>query len=179
MAQDIKSEVEKRLQQKQKSKDFKDIGRVDNTRKELAAYRLINVDNLDELEQDKVIAFNMVKKENVWKPYDIVQEKEKGVSSGAAYLKVKIRESLPAKPKDSEAYRKAYVTALTTIQNEFESCKTIDDIRNVTSAWYKLNPYNYTLKFVGGIPESITEEQFNKDYLNKNYYFRFTKIFEE
>lgn len=179
MAQDIKSEVEKRLQQKQKSKDFKDIGRVDNTRKELAAYRLINIDNLDELEQDKVIAFNMVKKENVWKPYDIVQEKEKGVSSGAAYLKVKIRESLPAKPKDSEAYRKAYVTALTTIQNEFETCKTIDDIRNVTSAWYKLNPYNYTLKFVGGIPESITEEQFNKDYLNKNYYFRFTKIFEE
>jgi hypothetical protein len=71
--QDLKEQVEKRLQEQQSSKEFKDVGRVAQTRKEKSAFRLINSKMLVDLEDDAVMAYNMVKKENVWKEIDIQQ----------------------------------------------------------------------------------------------------------
>ncbi len=171
MASSIKERVESKLKEAQKSKTFKDIGRVANTKKELAAFRLINIDNLDELEQDKVVAFNMVKKEAVWIPIDLYKEKEKGTTPGAAFLKVKIREYLPAKPKDGEGYRKAYVTALTTLQNDLAPLLTIEEIKTLVDSYFKLDVYDYSKKFIGNVPDSITREDFIQKYKEKTYRF--------
>lgn len=82
--EEIKLEVENKLKAAQSNKEFKDIGRVQQTKKEKAAYRFITSNMLQELEQDEVMAYNMVKKENVWKEIDVAAEKANGVSSGAA-----------------------------------------------------------------------------------------------
>jgi hypothetical protein len=179
MESTIKQEVEKKLQDKQKSKEFKDVGRVSNTRKELAAYRLVNIENLNDLEQDKVIAFNLVKKENVWKPIDIASEKEKGTSPGAAYLKVEIRKSLPAKPKDGEGFRKAYVLGLTTLQNDLEPCRNIEEIYNLLNKYRSFNVYDFTINFVEALPEGMSKEAFEETAKKRLGYFRVSKALTE
>jgi hypothetical protein len=179
MESTIKQEVEKKLQDKQKSKEFKDVGRVSNTRKELAAYRLVNIENLNDLEQDKVIAFNLVKKENVWKPIDIASEKEKGTSPGAAYLKVEIRKSLPAKPKDGEGFRKAYVLGLTTLQNDLEPCRNMEDILNLCNKYRSFNVYDFTINFVEALPEGMSKEAFEETAKKRLGYFRVSKALTE
>jgi len=179
MESTIKQEVEKKLQDKQKSKEFKDVGRVSNTRKELAAYRLVNIENLNDLEQDKVIAFNLVKKENVWKPIDIASEKEKGTSPGAAYLKVEIRKSLPAKPKDGEGFRKAYVLGLTTLQNDLEPCRNIEEIYNLLNKYRSFNVYDFTINFVEALPEGMSKETFEETAKKRLGYFRVSKALTE
>jgi hypothetical protein len=55
------------------------------------------------------MAYNMVKKDNVWSPIDVQAQKESGVTSGAAFLKVKLREAVPTRPKDERGMRKSYV----------------------------------------------------------------------
>lgn len=179
MESTIKQKVEKKLQDKQKSKEFKDVGRVSNTRKELAAYRLVNIDNLKDMEQDSVVAFNMVKKENVWKLVDVASEKEKGTSPGAAYLKVEIRKSLPAKPKDSEGFRKAYVLALTTLQNDLEPCRTIEEIYNLCNKYRSFNVYDFTINFVETLPEGMSKESFEEIAKKRIGYFRVSKALTE
>lgn len=52
----IKEQVEQRLQEKQSNREFKDIGRVAQTKKEKAAFRLINSKVLTDLEDDAVMA---------------------------------------------------------------------------------------------------------------------------
>ena len=137
--QSLKDKVEERLQNQQASKEFKDIGRVQQTRKEMAAYKLITGSVLDQLEQDSVMAYNMVKKENVWPEIDIKAEKEKGVNSGAAYLKVKIREGVPTRPKDDKNKRASYVTFLELLQSDLTGCFTVKDIEELTKKYENLS----------------------------------------
>ena len=96
----IKEEVEQRLQQQQANKEFKDVGRVAQTKKEKSAYKIISSTLLRDIELDPVMAFNMIKKDTVWLPIDVQAERDRGNTSGAVYFKVKLRESLPAKPKN-------------------------------------------------------------------------------
>lgn len=128
---DIKEEIEQRLQKQQASKEFKDIGRVAQTRKEKSAFRLINSKILTDLEDDSVMAYNMVKKENVWTPIDIKEERERGVSSGALYMKVKLREAVPTRPKDDRYARERYVAFLENLQNDLLECFTYDQVTSL------------------------------------------------
>jgi hypothetical protein len=134
----IKTQVEERLVKQQESKEFKDIGRVANTKKEKSAYRLISSSILSQLEEDSVMAYNMVKKDNVWQPIDVNLEKERGVSSGAAYLKVKIREALPTRPKDEKQKRAAYVMFTEILQKDLFNCFTVKSIEDLVSSYKNL-----------------------------------------
>lgn len=125
----IKEQIEQRLQSQQASKEFKDVGRVAMTKKELSAYKYINISTLDDLEKDAVMARDRVKKDAVWLPYDVNLERESGVSSGAAYLKVKIRESVPTRPKDNEFSRGVYVLFLSILQEKFVEFKRVEQFK--------------------------------------------------
>jgi hypothetical protein len=137
MATDIKQEIEERLKAQQEGKEYKDIGRVANTKKERAAYRLISSKMLTDLEQDEVMAYNMVKKENVWPAYNVQELKDKGNSSGCAFMKVKIRESVPGRPANSASKRSAYVHFLELLVSDLDKCYTYEDVRNLMDQYYK------------------------------------------
>lgn len=135
----LKEKVEERLIEQQKSKEFKDVGRVAQTKKEKSAYRLISSSVLSDLEQDPIMAYNMVKKDNVWQPIDVNLEKEMGVSSGAAFLKVKIREALPARPKDKAKEREAYVHFIESLVSELSKCYSVNDIEKLREYYQKMS----------------------------------------
>lgn len=129
----IKEQVEQRLQEQQASKEFKDVGRVAQTKKERSAYKLITSKILTDLEEDSVMAYNMTKKENVWVEIDVKAEKDRGVTSGATYLKVKIREAVPTRPKDDKGTRKAYVLFLEDLQTRLFNCFNVGQISELVS----------------------------------------------
>lgn len=133
----IEELVEERLQQKQANKEFKDVGRVANLKKTKAAYKLIDISNLSEIEKDEVQAFNIVKKDLVWQPIDVSSEKERGVTSGAAFLKVKIREAVPTKPENSKSKRESYVLFLTKLQGDLLECYSIEQIKELSEKYLK------------------------------------------
>lgn len=130
----VKQEVERRLQAQQEKKEFKDVGRVAMTRKEKSAFKLISEQILSDLELDRVMAYNMVKKDLVWSPIDIEAEKQRGTTPGAAYLKVKIREAVPTRPDDRPDRRQSYVIFLTKLQQELQNCFTVDQVRSLCSS---------------------------------------------
>jgi hypothetical protein len=133
----IEELVEERLQQKQANKEFKDVGRVANLKKTKAAYKLIDISNLSEIEKDEVEAFNIVKKDLVWLPIDVNSERERGVTSGAAFLKVKIRESVPTKPENSRAKRESYVLFLNKLQGDLLECYNVEQIKELSDKYLK------------------------------------------
>lgn len=145
----IKEQVEERLQKQQANKEFKDIGRVANSRKEKSAFKIVSSKLLSNLELDGVMAYNMVKKENVWKEIDVNAEREKGVTSGGAYLKVKIRESLPTRPKDSPSARQSYVAFTEFLQTSLAQCYNVEDIRKFSDKVYsRLSLSEFLIAFI-------------------------------
>lgn len=143
----IHEEVEERLQKAQANKEFKDIGRVADLKKTKAAYRIISFNDLFELEKDEVAAFNTIKKDLVWQPIDVNSERDRGVTSGAAFLKVKIRESVPTKPDNSKQKRQAYVSFLTKLQSDLIECYNVDQIERLAYKYAKL-PMNEIIAYV-------------------------------
>lgn len=135
---DIQQQVEERLKAQQESKEYKDIGRVAHTKKEKAAYRLISSKVLTDLEQDEVMAYNMVKKDNIWPAYNVLELKEKGNSSAAAFMKVKIRESVPTRPDNTKAKRSSYVHFLELLIADLDQCNTLDQINDLMEQYYKM-----------------------------------------
>src|SRR6185295_16063200 len=110
MEVDLHLKVEERLRRKQEAKVFKDTqGRVSGTRKEMAAYKMVVLADLENIEKDETTAIELVKKDKVYPRIDVVKEQEKGCSAGAAFLKVKLREYYGAKPPNNAAKRKVYV----------------------------------------------------------------------
>ena len=134
----IKQEVEQRLLDAQQNKEFKDIGRVAQTRKERSAYKLISGTMLRDLELDQVMAYNMVTKENVWQPIDVQAEKERGASSGATFIKVKIREAVPKRPKDDKNKRAGYVLFLELLQKDFSICMNVSEIEELIKSYNEM-----------------------------------------
>lgn len=169
----IKEQVEERLQKQQANKEFKDVGRVAQTRKEKSAFKLISSKILSEIELDGVMAYNMVKKENVWKEIDVNAEKEKGVTSGGAYLKVKIRESLPTRPKDSASARQSYVAFIEFIQTSLAQCFNVEDIRKFSDKVYSnLTLDEFFVAFINPDYGSLSDEEKNDftENLKRNNY---------
>ncbi len=142
----IKEQVEQKLQAQQTNKEFKDVGRVAQTRKEKSAYKLISGQVLNQLEDDAVMAFNMVKKENVWPEINVDEERNKGVTAGAAYLKVKIRESVPTRPKDEKAKRATYVLFLEKFQLDLLECYNVAQIKSLADTYRNL-PIHQTIGY--------------------------------
>jgi hypothetical protein len=130
--------VEKRLREKQKNKEFKDTAtRIGGSKKELAAYKVVNKENLGELEKDAINAFQKVNKNTVYPKVDIAAEKENGVSSGAIFLKIKIRESISANPPNSADARKLYVSLIETLTDVLSACNTVDEIVEYLSSMFR------------------------------------------
>lgn len=126
----IDDEVEDYLQNKQKNKEFRDAGeRVGGSRKERAAYAaLITSKDLESLEKDSVTAMEMVVKDKVFPKIDVDKEIENGVSSGAAYLKVKLREVYPSKPKyNTPESREIFVKFAEYMSSYFDNCFLLQD----------------------------------------------------
>jgi len=158
--ENIQEQIEQRLQDQQKNKEFKDVGRVAQTRKEKMAYKLISSSVLSTLEQDPIMAFNMVKKDNVWPEINIQQERERGVNSGALYLKVKIREAAPTKPKDDKDKRALYVRFLEMLQNDLIECYTVNDIAKLAESYRSLPMEKVIGYFIN--PEYLTADEETK-----------------
>ena len=189
-SQDIKKQVEERLKAQQEGKEFKDIGKVAYTRKELAAFRLISSKLLKDLEQDPTMAFNMVKKDNVWPPYNIQELKDKGVSSGAAYLMVKIREAVPTKPANSPNKRATYVHFLELMIADLSTCMTYEDVEKVVESYkkftldriieYFVDPSFLTFKMSDDKRQEIlSKAESDPQYRRLTYSGTFKKLLEE
>ena len=134
----IQEKVEQRLQEAQANKEFRDVGRVADLKKTKAAYRLIDMGNLSEIELDEVQAYNIVKKDLVWQPIDVNAEREKGATAGAVWLKMKIREGVPTKPDNNKNKRAAYVMFLTKLQGDLTECYNVQQIEDLAKKYKKL-----------------------------------------
>lgn len=132
---DIRTAVEERLAAKQLAKEFKDssTGRVSGTRKESAAYKMILITDLDKIEQDNSAAIALVKKDKVFAKWDIPAQQELGVSAGAAFLKVKLRENYGSQPPNSSQKRKIYVGYVQVLINKFANVITVDEFQKVSA----------------------------------------------
>ena len=94
----VRAKVEAKLRAAQENKEFKDTERIGGSKKEKAAYKHILSSDLAEIEKDEATAIELVKKDKVYPKVDIPGEQAKGTSGGAAYLKVKMRESFSSTP---------------------------------------------------------------------------------
>lgn len=175
----IKEEVEQRLQSQQANKEFKDIGRVAQTKKEKSAYKIISSKLLTEIELDPVMAYNMIKKDNVWGAIDINQEREKGVTSGGAFLKVKIRESAPTRPKDDVTHRAIYVRFLEKLQSDLSECFNVQQVIEVSDKYRSLKVEDVISNFM--FPEYETADESRKaeikSIISKNSNLRIAMIY--
>jgi len=126
----IKDKVSEILKKKQESKEFKDTNIVGYTKKYKRNYDIVNSNNLSEIEDDPINAYKQVEKSKVWQEYNIEEQKEKGYSSGATYLKVKCRESLSSRPFDSKDARNVYVTNIERLKIILEGCFTAKSVED-------------------------------------------------
>lgn len=184
----ITSKVEQYLSDKQAGKEFKDTeNRVGGTRKEKAAYKMVLKSDLEALELNPELAIDLVKKDKVYPEIDVQAEIDKGTSSGAAYLKKKLREYFPSTPEENTAIaRKIYVEYADYIYNLTKDAVTVDDvlekfntaIREIKEFLYKVvNPdfyarhqerkriHNERLEFYKRMIEDANKE-FSDYYLN-------------
>ena len=122
----IHEEVEKRLREAQASKTFKDSDiRIGGSRKEQAALRKIlrfGLGDLNEAEKSlgEVATIQFVKKDKVFPVFSAKQQLDQGVTSGAAFLKMKMREAYPSKPSViNAASRRLYVGYANMLFDEF------------------------------------------------------------
>ena len=126
MSDKVKDKVSEILKKKQESKEFKDTDVVSYTKKYKRNYDIVNSNNLSEIEDDPINAYKQVEKSKVWQEYNIEEQKEKGYSSGATYLKVKCRESLSSRPFDSKDARNVYVTNIENLKTILDGCFTAE-----------------------------------------------------
>lgn len=157
--QKIKEQVEERLQSQQANKKFKDVGRVSQTKKERSAYKLISGQILNQLEEDSVMAYNMVKKENVWLEVNVEKERGNGTTSGATYLKVKLREAIPSRPKDDKSKRAIYVLFLEMLQKDLEQCFCVAQITALVNKYRELSTEKIIGLFINPKYLSATENE--------------------
>lgn len=156
---DIKQQVEERLTEKQKSKEFKDVGRVSGSKKEAAAYKIITMQNMDQIELDPVMAYKMVKKDSVFPKFEPIDQKTLGVDAGAAYLKVKIRESISARPKDNPLSRLAYVKFCEKLYNDLLGLKTINEIDALFDSYRQFTKREIVTYLIDPNSENASEDE--------------------
>ena len=127
--------IETYLSDKQKGHKFKDSAYAEGTKKAKIAYNMITAQDIDDIEKDPSMAYDLVQKDKVWEPYDIEAQKNAGVSSGTCFMKVEIRKALNKRPFDSPEARKLYVKNLENLQVAIENVTDLDSLDDVTYEW--------------------------------------------
>lgn len=135
----VEEKIAKRLQERQRSKEFKDTGVATYTRKYQAAYEIITLADLVDIEKDNVTAYKLIEKSKIWPPYNVNELKAQGNTSGAAYLKVKCREFLSARPLDTKEAREVYVSNIEKLRAALESIKTALDVKQYLETFADLD----------------------------------------
>lgn len=124
----IQQQVEERLAKAQENKEYKDKGkRVHGAAKERAAYRVITAQQLAEMEENKGLAFEMIKKDKIFPKINVPEEKDKGVSPAAVYLKMELRKSIATNPPNNAMARKIYVEYIGKILDLLPNIKTAEE----------------------------------------------------
>ncbi len=140
---DIEQKIEDRIKERQKSKEFKDTSVVGYTRKYSAAYDIITSADLSKIEMDNVTAYKLIEKSKIWIPYNVESLKSEGNSSGAAYLKIKTREALSARPIDTKLGREVYVKNIEKLIGLLEPCKSVSEVQDVLKDFSNLDSFDF------------------------------------
>lgn len=140
---EIEQKIEQRIKERQKGKEFKDTGVVGYTRKYSAAYDIITSADLSKIETDNVTAYKLIEKSKIWIPYNVETLKSQGNSSGAAYLKVKAREALSARPIDTKLGREVYVKNIEKLIVILEGCKTVAEVQDALGKFVNLDTFDF------------------------------------
>jgi hypothetical protein len=132
---EVKEKVEKRLSEAQKSKEFKDVGkRVAGSKKEKRAFSIITMNDLSEIEEDEVTAFQLVTKDKVYPELNVLEQREQGVSSGAVFLKMKLREACGTKPPNHREKRMSFIKFIGFVCEQTAPMKTVREVLNFLSS---------------------------------------------
>jgi hypothetical protein len=140
---EIEQKIEQRIKERQKGKEFQDTSVVGYTRKYSAAYDIITSADLSKIETDNVTAYKLIEKSKIWIPYNVETLKSQGNSSGAAYLKVKAREALSARPIDTKLGREVYVKNIEKLIITLDSCKTVLEVKNALESFVNLDSFDF------------------------------------
>lgn len=138
----VEEKITKRLQERQKTKEFKDTGVATYTRKYHAAYDIVTSSDLADIEKDNVTAYKLIEKSKIWPPYNVNELKDQGNTSGAAYLKVKCREFLSPRPLDTKEAREVYVKNIEKLRSALESIQTALDVKNYLYEFANLDTFD-------------------------------------
>lgn len=158
--EELSKKVQLALDAKQAKKEYKDVGtRVTGSKKEKMAYKVVRLEDLKTIEEDATLAQSLVVKEKVYPIVDVAAEREKGVSAGAAYLKIKLRESCANKAPNNVESRAAYTKTIARLSSDLENCKNISDIQNLV-ARYKEWPIREKLLTL--VDPNMSEEQLER-----------------
>ena len=156
--------VEDSLREAQKNKKFKDSEiRIGGAKKEMAAIRKLTrigadgktvsgiaLEDLSESERlyGEVTMIKFVKKDQVFPKFVVQEQLNAGVSSGAAFLKMKLRESFPNEPKvKTEVARRVYIGFANLLYDSFKDQIKVANVKS-TQEEIKKNFLKYFTKFI-------------------------------
>lgn len=163
----LQEKIQQRLEDRQKTKEFKDTSVVTYTRKYRAAYDIITLGDLQEIEKDNVTAYKLIEKSKIWPLYNIADQKEKGINSGAVYFKVKAREALSARPLDKKEAREVYVKNIEKLKAGLESLKTTGEVRDFLQNFVEIDTFDLgDISFMR--PTAFMQTSYTGNY-NKQY----------
>jgi hypothetical protein len=179
----VSQQVEDYLSEKEKNKKFKDTdGRIGGSAKERSALRMITIADLESLEKDEITAKEMVKKDKVFPKFTAQEEMDKGVSSGTAFLKSKLRETYGAKAGDSPELRKLYVGYVEYLLNKFGDVVSIEEFNKKRAELTKEVISVFISILSPELAEQIEDERANikeKNTYFKNEVSRYEKLINE
>lgn len=162
--ENVKSKVEQIIAEKQANKEFKDVGqRVSGTAKERAAYKFIMVNDLVKLEEDEVLAIDLIKKDRVYPATNNQEQFDLGVTAGAAYLKQELRKAYDPKPIiNSKIGRLIYVGLADHIQKNIQQAVTYNDFESQVE--------KFITNYVDILLKIVDEDKYNEhlDELEKS-----------
>lgn len=167
----INEEVERRLQQAQKNKEFKDAGeRVGGSAKEKRAITaVINSSDLANLEKDDATAIETIVKDRVWPKVVPENEMDNGVSAGCAYLKHMIRAAYGVKPlANTHAARRTYICIAERLQQMLGTCLTVAEVADMKRHIRSWTGSKVPFLLDETVLQAYTSEELDKKY--SNYY---------
>ena len=167
----IDKKIQELLDAKQVNKEFKDVGkRVSGSKKEKRAYKIVKFLDLHLLEEDPQMAQEVVTKDRVYPVVDVQAERDRGVSSGAAYFKAALRNACSKQTQNNPKSRAGYVKTINLIVEDLEKCKTIDEIKKVTLRYLNWTSSDFlTILFDPQGFEGKTDDEI-KAYMKDKFY---------
>lgn len=167
--QSIQEKVEKRLRDKQAKKEFKDTeGRIGGSKKEKRAYQMVQLADLNAIEEDEATAIELIKKDKVYPKVDITAERNNGTSSGATFLKVKLREAFGNEPPNGKEKRKLYVGYAEHVVSEFKNVVTVEGFEKKARSLTSDEGFKTLVKILRPelLPE-IEDNEFERERIEK------------